>query len=77
MEHREGLPRKKAEELDVFPSIELKPRDEAADQEWNVYAKKGVQMAAADVESTAEVEDGKHTSGRSNDCRQKQKWHRW
>ena len=36
-------------ELDVFVGIEHRMRGEAADQEWNAYAKKGCTYSAADA----------------------------
>ena len=54
---------KKGSGARCLPGIHHRLRGEAADQEWNAYARKGNKIAAADGRSTAEAEDGKHTSG--------------
>ena len=49
-------------ELYAFVGIEHRLTEEAADQVWIAYARKGYKLAAAEERST-EVEDAKHTSG--------------
>ena len=56
--------------------IEHRKRGEAADQEWNAYAKKGYTLAAAHARHQISGRWKAHLR-RSNDCCQKKKMPRW